>query len=148
MVRPTFIDMNLVEFELYPLRNSLNKCTGSCNVLSSKRCAPKEKKDISFKSFNIIANKNEANAMTEHILCDCKCKFNSTTCNSDEEWNIKSYQCECKNYCKCKKGHSWNPSTCICENSKYLKSIADTSVTECAETHNYYIIYQQKRQIL
>ena len=22
----------------------------------------------------------------------------------------------------------WNPSTCICENSKYLKSVGDTSV--------------------
>ena len=29
--------------------------------------------------------------------------------------------------------YSWNPSTCICENSKYLKSIADTSVIECDE---------------
>ena len=26
-----------------------------------------------------------------------------------------------------------NPSTCICENSKYLKSFADTSVTKCDE---------------
>ena len=28
------------------------------------------------------------------------------------------------------KDYSLNPSTCICENSKYLKSIADTSVIE------------------
>ena len=33
----------------------------------------------------------------------------------------------------CKKDYSWNPSTCICKNSKYLRSIADTSVTECDE---------------
>ena len=26
-----------------------------------------------------------------------------------------------------------NPSTCVCENSKYLKSIVDTSVTKCDE---------------
>ena len=26
-----------------------------------------------------------------------------------------------------------DPSTCICENSKYLKSVADASVTECDE---------------
>ena len=26
-----------------------------------------------------------------------------------------------------------DPSTCICENNKYLKSIVDTSVTECEE---------------
>ena len=26
--------------------------------------------------------------------------------------------------------NSWNPSTCVCENNKNLKSIADTSVIE------------------
>ena len=31
----------------------------------------------------------------------------------------------------CKKDCSWNPSTCICENGKYLKSIANISVIEC-----------------
>ena len=45
--------------------------------------------------------------------------------------NNKAYQCEGKNYRTCKKDYSWNSSTCICENSKYLKSIANTSVTEC-----------------
>ena len=42
-------------------------------------------------------------------------------------------QCECKNYRKCKKYFSWNPSTCTCENSKYLKNIAHTSVIKCDE---------------
>ena len=32
------------------------------------------------------------------------------------------------------KDYSWDPSTCICEKSKYLKSIADTSVKECDES--------------
>ena len=71
--------------------------------------------------------------MTEHISCDCKCKFNTTICNSNKKWNNKTCQCECKHYRKCKKVYSWNPSTCICENSKYLKSIADNAVTECDE---------------
>ena len=71
--------------------------------------------------------------MTKHISCDCQCKFNSTTCNSNQKWNNKTSQCECKTYRKCKKDYSWNPSTCICENSKYLKSIANTSVIECDE---------------
>ena len=30
------------------------------------------------------------------------------------------------NYHKCERDYSWSPSTCICENSKYLKSVADT----------------------
>ena len=29
--------------------------------------------------------------------------------------------------------YGWNPSTCIYENSKYLKSFTDTSVTKCDE---------------
>ena len=32
-----------------------------------------------------------------------------------------------------KKDYNWNPSTCTCQNSKYLKRIADTSVIECDE---------------
>ena len=44
---------------------------------------------------------------------------------------------KCKNYCKCKEDYSRNPSTCICENSKYLKSVADTSVTE----HNEIVVF-------
>ena len=36
--------------------------------------------------------------MTEHISCTCKCKFNSTICNSNQWWNNKTCQCECKKY--------------------------------------------------
>ena len=39
----------------------------------------------------MITNKNEAKTMTKHISCDKTC------------------QCECKNYCKCRKDYSWNP---------------------------------------
>ena len=53
-----------------------------------------------------------------------KCLFlNDEPCN-------RTCQCECKNYRQCKEDYSWNPSICICENSKYLKSITDNSVTE------------------
>ena len=37
----------------------------------------------------MITNKNEVEAMTEHTSCDCKCKFNSTTCKSNQKWNEK-----------------------------------------------------------
>ena len=94
----------------------LNKCTGSCNVLSQKICVPKETKDINVKAFNMITNTNEAKAMIGRISCDCKCKFNSTTCNSNQEWNYKTCQCKYKNHDKHEKDYSWNPSTCICEN--------------------------------
>ena len=46
MVRPNLIDLNPGELKYYPLVISLNKCTGSCNVLSPKIRVPKETKDI------------------------------------------------------------------------------------------------------
>ena len=97
MVRPTFIDKNPVQLKYYPFMITLNKCTGSCNVLSPKICVPKETKDTNVKAFNMITNKDEAKAMTEHISCDYKFKFNSTICNSNQKWNNKTCQCECKN---------------------------------------------------
>ena len=49
MVRPTLIDLNPIELKYYPFMISLDKCTGSCNVLSPKICFPEETKDINFK---------------------------------------------------------------------------------------------------
>ena len=112
---------------------SLDECSGSCNALSLKICVPKETKDINVQVFIMITNKNEAKTMKKHISCDCNYSFISTTCNSNQKQNKKTYQCECQNYCKCKKDYNWNPSSCICENSKYLKRIANTSVIEFFE---------------
>ena len=106
MVRPAIIDMNPVKLKYYPFMISLNKRTGSCNVLSPKTCVPEETKDINVKPFNMKTNKNEAKANEEHILCDCKCKFNSISCNSNQKRNIKTCQCECKNCHKCEKDYS------------------------------------------
>ena len=39
-------------------------------------------------------------------------------------------------FLRCKKDYSWNPSTCICENSRYLKSTGDDSVSVCDEIIN------------
>ena len=58
MIRPTPIDINPVEPKYYPFMIGLNKCSGSCNGLSPKICVAKETKDISAKSFNVIANEN------------------------------------------------------------------------------------------
>ena len=53
--------------------NSLDKCTGSCNVLSPKTCVAKETKHKHVKAFDMITKKDEAKAMTKHISCDFKC---------------------------------------------------------------------------
>ena len=92
--RPPLIDLNHVEFKYYPFMISLNECTGSCNILSSKICVPKERKYINVKAFNMITNKNEGKARTKHISCNFKCKFNSAVCNLNQKWNNKTCQCE------------------------------------------------------
>ena len=109
MVRPTLIDMNPVELNFYPFTINLNKCTGICNALPPKIYVPKETKDVNFKAFDKITNKDEAKEMSEHISCDCKCKFNSATCNSKQNGIIKRVNVNVKNYHKCKKYYTWNP---------------------------------------
>ena len=96
----------------------------------------------------MITNKNEAKAMAKHVSCDCKCKFNSITCNSNHKWNNKTCQCEYKTYRTCKKAYSCNPSACIYENSKYLKSIVDTSVITHDEIISVMDIVTTKMTIL
>ena len=54
MVRPAITDLNLVELKYCPFMISLDKCSGSCNVLSPKICVPKETKDINVQPFNMI----------------------------------------------------------------------------------------------
>ena len=106
MIRPTLIDLNPVEFNYYPFMVSLDKYSRSCNAaddLSTKICIPSKTKDVNVKAFNTITRTNEAKIMVKHISWDCKCKFNSTTCNLNQKWNNETCQFECKNYCTCKK---------------------------------------------
>ena len=43
-------------------------------------------------------------------------------------WNNNKGWSECKKHHVCEKDFIWNPSTCGCENRKYLASIMDDSV--------------------
>ena len=54
----------------------------------------------------MIAKTNKPRPLIKLISCDCKCKFNSTTCNSNQKMNDDKYKCECKNYRMCKKHYS------------------------------------------
>ena len=64
----------------------IEKCSECCNAAynwSTKICVPSKTEDVNNKVFNMIKNRNEAKALVKHISCDRKCKFNSTTCNSN-----------------------------------------------------------------
>ena len=84
MTRLFLIDLNPVDLKYYPFMISLHKCGGSCNSvndLATKICVLSKTKVINVKVFNMITNRNEAKTLVNHISCDCKCKFNSPTCN-------------------------------------------------------------------
>ena len=57
---------------------SLDKCMEVVLSYHQNYVFRRKTKDINVKVFNMITNKNEAKTITKYILCDCKCKFNST----------------------------------------------------------------------
>ena len=57
--------------------------------------------DLNLSVFNMITGINESKALTKHISCECKCKFDGTKCNSNQWWNNDKYRFECKNYHIC-----------------------------------------------
>ena len=46
--------------------------------------------------FNMITGISESKALTKHISCQCKCRFDEKKCNSDQWWNDNKFQCEGK----------------------------------------------------
>ena len=58
---------------------------------------------MNVKAFNMITNKDKTKAIPEHISCDFKCKFNSTTCNSNQKWKNKTCKYEVKTIVSAKK---------------------------------------------
>ena len=86
MVRPAFIGLSPVELKYYQFMVSLDKCSGGCssgNALSTKNVFQVKRKTKLLS--NMITNRNEAETLVKHILCDYKCQLNSTTCNSSQK---------------------------------------------------------------
>ena len=124
---------NVYHFSIdyYPFMVSLSKCSESLNSVDdwyTKIWILTETKDIYVNLFNMITkSNNEAKIIVKHNSCDWKCEFSSSICNSYQKWNNDKFQWECKKYCTCKNDYTWNPSACICDNGKYLKTFIDDS---------------------
>ena len=106
MVRATLIDLNPITLKYYSLMVSQDKCSGSCNSgndLSTKICVLSKTKDMNIKICNLITNRNKAKTLLKLISCDCKCKFNSITSNSNQKYNNKTCRYECKSHLTFKK---------------------------------------------
>ena len=66
------------EFHYYPFSVKLDKCVGNCNTLNylfDKVCIPNKKEYLKLSVFNMITGINESKALTKHISCKCRCKF-------------------------------------------------------------------------
>ena len=78
------------EFHYYPFVVKLDRCPGSCNTIndvSNKVCVPSKTEDLNLSKFNMITEINESETLTNHISCECKCKFDGKKCNSNQWWN-------------------------------------------------------------
>ena len=112
IIRSTLIDSNPVELNYYPLMISLGKFNGSCNAaddLSTKMCVLTKRKGVNIKVFKMITRMKEAKTLIKHIVCHCKCKYDSERCNSSQISNNKKCRCEYKKYRTCNKDCSYNP---------------------------------------
>ena len=137
--------MNPLKPKYYPSMINLDKCTGGCNVLSPKICVPKETKDINVKSFNMITNKNEAKAIAKQISCDCKCKLNSATFNSNKKWDNDTCHCECKSYRTCKKIIAGILANVLVIIENILKVLMILQWSSVMKLQLFWVFYQQER---
>ena len=104
MTQPTLIYLhpNKYSEELHYCMFSvnLNKCVRSWNTfndLSNRVCVPNKTEDLNLCVVNMITVRNKSEILTKHISCKCKYKFDGRKCNSNQKWNNKKCQCECKN---------------------------------------------------
>ena len=125
MGSPTWIDQNPVELSYYYSWLVWIKVLVAVMLLVTylQKYVFRVKKDVNVKVFRMITKIDKTKSFVKNISCDYKCKFSSTTCNSDQNWNSDKCQYECKRYHTCKEDYSCNPRTCICGNSKHSKSI-------------------------
>ena len=66
----------------------LNRCVGNCNTLnelSNKVCVTNKTEDLNLSMFNMIKEINESKTLVKYVSCECKCKFESRKCNSNQK---------------------------------------------------------------
>ena len=85
--------------------------------------------------------------MIKHISSDCKCNFNSATCNSHQKWNINTFQCKYKNHRQRKKDYriiAGIPVHVFVRLASIQKSLVMTQKLCVIKLYLLWILYQQK----
>ena len=140
IIQPSLVNLHSneykEEFHYNQFAVKLDRCVRSCNSLnnlSNKVCIPNKTEDLNLSVLNMITGIDESKTLSKHTLCECKCKFDKTKCNSNQWWNNDKCRFECKKHHICEKDYVWNHTKCNCENGKYLASIMDDSTIICDE---------------
>ena len=120
-IRKTLVDLNKNnEPRYYPFVTSLNKCSGSCDIISApyaKRCLSDEVSEKFIKVYDILNNVNIPFLVKEDKSCKCECIYNSSVCTHPmQKWNENLCKCVClgDSFDNCKKGYVWNIDICDC----------------------------------
>ena len=127
--RHALIEFNITELNFCIFIISLDLCNGSYNAfdhLYTKIYVASETNDVNVKVFNMIERKNKIKTLVNVFLVILNVNLIVqlvTEIKGGIMINVK-----CKKYLTCRKDYSWNPSTYICENSRYIKSAVDNSV--------------------
>ena len=58
----------------------------------------------------MIAVINKLKTVTNHVSCECECKFDEAKYNSNQWSNNDKCQCKWKNIHACEQNYVWNPS--------------------------------------
>ena len=89
MSRSTLIDLNPDEYNqglcYYPSIVNLDRCHCSFSTFndpSGKTWVANKTEFISLNVFNMVKRISESKALTKHISCECKWKFNGRKCHS------------------------------------------------------------------
>ena len=123
-IRPEIININSNEHLFCPYSIKVNKCSGSCNNINypyAKLCVPDVVKNMNVKVSNLMSRNNETRRIKWHETCKCKCRLDTSVCNSKQCWNNDTCRYECKELVDkgiCDKGFIWNSSICECECDK------------------------------
>ena len=89
------------QFHYYPISVKLDRCAGSFNTrndLSNYVCIRNKTEGFNLSVFNMITEINDSKTLTNHISCECKCKFDGTKNHLNQCWNNDKCQCDCKKF--------------------------------------------------
>ena len=84
---------------MYPFSIKTSKCSGICRNINdpyAKSCVPYVVKNIIIKIFKQMSRNNERKHLKWQETCTCKCRLDSSVCNSKQRYNKNKFRCECK----------------------------------------------------